>query len=500
MRPVVFPAVFFLAFFGWAPAEEPSGGNGSPLKLPPELITLNDQFLKAQAGQVTAPYRADVERLDAAYLSSLDRALASAEARVAAIGEDAELRAAENRRGDDSAYYHISVIQDQKELMKALTPSNIGRTLPKFLNDLHATYVNAHAELLAARLERLKSLGARLEAGLKTMEASFAQSRREQDVETVRAYRRIVTESLSPRVTEPSPLPSTQRKPTTLNPAEVLALQSGFTNSLGMKFVPVPGTSVLFCIHETRLRDYAAHATEVPYARASRGIRIGMAADAYLSWFHRFEADESRFGWEDLRVDGYAPEERRADHPVTRIRWDQMQAFCNWLSRKEDRTYRLPTDREWSQAVGVAEKEKWSEGMDPSEVKEDLDTFPWGTVWPPPASSGNYWNQTGVQNNPGSTRIQSLNGYEDGFPTTAPVMSFAPNPFGLFDMGGNVWEAVEDWWSGPNQRGKRSRVWRGGSWDTSYRGDMISSKRSALGDTASGYSNGFRVVLSLRGD
>jgi hypothetical protein len=77
MRPVVFPAIFFLAFFGRAPAEEPSGSNGSPLKLPPELITLNDQFLKAQAGQVTAPYRADVERLDAAYLSSLDRALAS---------------------------------------------------------------------------------------------------------------------------------------------------------------------------------------------------------------------------------------------------------------------------------------------------------------------------------------------------------------------------------------------------------------------------------------
>jgi len=71
-----------------------------------------------------------------------------------------------------------------------------------------------------------------------------------------------------------------------------------------------------------------------------------------------------------------------------------------------------------------------------------------------------------------------------------------------------VWEAVEDWFlpdkNDKNYKndtsGKRSRVWRGGSWDESYRGDLLSSRRSSLGATASGYSNGFRVVMSLRGD
>src|SRR5690606_36612881 len=90
-----------------------------------------------------------------------------------------------------------------------------------------------------------------------------------------------------------------------------------FENSLGMKLVPVPGTEVLFCIHETRWKDYAAYAAENP------GIRGG---------------------WKDQGFDGFTIAERAEEHPVAHVNWEDARAFCAWLSKKEGRTYRLPTD------------------------------------------------------------------------------------------------------------------------------------------------------------
>ncbi len=96
-----------------------------------------------------------------------------------------------------------------------------------------------------------------------------------------------------------------------------------YTNSLGMKFLPVPGTKVLFCIHETRQGDYAAYAVEV--------------TDLNDHW------RRNRGPFED-------------DHPVSFINLQEAQRFCAWLSRKEGKTYRLPTDREWSLAAIMDEK------------------------------------------------------------------------------------------------------------------------------------------------
>ena len=53
-----------------------------------------------------------------------------------------------------------------------------------------------------------------------------------------------------------------------------------------------------------------------------------------------------------------------------------------------------------------------------------------------------------------------IEGYNDGYPRTSPVGSFSPNPFGLYDMGGNVWQWCEDWYNFD----KQDRVLRGASW------------------------------------
>ena len=81
------------------------------------------------------------------------------------------------------------------------------------------------------------------------------------------------------------------------------------------------------------------------------------------------------------------------------------------------------------------------------------DVYPWGTAWPPPPGAGNY---TGEET--GSD--VAIRGYDDGFAWTSPVGSFAPNKFGLYDMGGNVWQWCMDTWN-PESKAK---VLRGASW------------------------------------
>ncbi len=84
-------------------------------------------------------------------------------------------------------------------------------------------------------------------------------------------------------------------------------------------------------------------------------------------------------------------------------------------------------------------------------------------------------------------------GYEDGFATTAPVMSFKPNKIGIYDLGGNVWEWVEDKWNKTQQE----RVVRGGSWINREEGYMLSSGRDRGAPDTRSNVRGFRVVVDL---
>ena len=211
-----------------------------------------------------------------------------------------------------------------------------------------------------------------------------------------------------------------------------------------MKFVQVPGTKVLFCIHETRYKDYAAYAADVP------------------------DADSA---WKNQKTEGFVME-RPEDHPVTRVSWEDAQKFCEWLSKKEGRTYRLPTDQEWSYAVGIGREEKWTKDTTPATVFRNQTDFPWGDKWPPPNGAGNYSDQSRKDKEP-AKNSQYLDGYDDGFPSTSPVMSFKPNKLGIYDLGGNVWEWCEDWFDSA----KIDRVLRGSSATHHERENLLSSFR-----------------------
>ena len=230
-----------------------------------------------------------------------------------------------------------------------------------------------------------------------------------------------------------------------------------FENSLGMKFVPVPGTEVLFCIWETRVQDYAA------YAKASGG-----------------EPEKPHF-------------EQGPTHPAVNVSWDDAQAFCKWLTEKEQvagritqkQRYRLPTDAEWSKAVGLPEESGDTPDAKSMKIK---DVWPWGTTWPPPKGAGNYADETlkGCRDN-----LNCIKGYDDGYEYTSPVGSFKANQFDLYDLGGNAWEWCEDGYD--NER--KQRLLRGGSWDDYGPVTLLSSRRYIY--TAAGrlYDFGFRCVL-----
>ena len=220
-----------------------------------------------------------------------------------------------------------------------------------------------------------------------------------------------------------------------------------FRKTLSMEFMKVPNTEVMFSIWDTRVGDYRV------YAEANIGV------------------DES---W---RKPGFLQAE---DHPVVNVSWFDAQAFCAWLTQKErvegkigpGQRYRLPTDAEWSVAVGL-EGERGGSPKDKNVKIEGV--YPWGTQWPPPKGGGNYDPSLGV----------------DDYNYTSPVGRFASNKHGLYDMGGNVWQWCEDWYDGD----QTSRVLRGASW-RSYAPDFLfSSGRNYNNPDLRSNRIGFRCVL-----
>ena len=148
--------------------------------------------------------------------------------------------------------------------------------------------------------------------------------------------------------------------------------------------------------------------------------------------------------------------------------------------------YRLPTDGEWSFAAGIGALET---GATPKEKDKKLsDVFPWGTTYPPPAGVGNFGDETAKAM---FTNWPYIKNYTDGFATAAPVGSFTPNPFGIFDLAGNAQEWCADWYDARATK----RVMRGGAWVNCSAKSFLSSARGSVSPERHSVVTGFRCVL-----
>lgn len=242
-----------------------------------------------------------------------------------------------------------------------------------------------------------------------------------------------------------------------------------WVNSVGMKFVPAGTPHVLFCVWDVRVKDWRQFEDTTHYKGTSDNWKT--------TWKNYKQTDQD---------------------PVVCIFWVDAKAFCEWLTDKEHASrilspqwiYSLPTDEEWSKAVGLREPEGTPKDKDGT-IK---DVYPWGRDWPPPPEAGNYLRKADGGG-------EGMDGPGDGYKVTSPVGCFRPNRFGLFDMGGNVWQ----WCETAFYPGRTEGVLRGGSWLEYDKEVLLSSYRltSPRDTTDMGHDNGgrdfgFRCVLRMK--
>ena len=252
--------------------------------------------------------------------------------------------------------------------------------------------------------------------------------------------------------------------------------ESHYKNGVGMEFILIPAGS--FKMGSTDGADYA-------YAQEKPSHQVTISQPFYLATTEVTQAQwETVMGSNPYSLErsnpyyhmpGMKDRITRPNHPAT-VSWQDAQNFIQKLNvRESTNRYRLPTEAEWEYAARAGTQTRYSFG----DNKSDLDQYAW--------YGGNF-----------------LTG------GTHPVATKRPNPWGLYDMHGNAWEWVQDFYSdtyyqqsptqdpqGPTQG--EQHVVRSGSWHSTADG-WHSAMRKGYPSDYRGISIGFRVAMNANGN
>ncbi len=226
-------------------------------------------------------------------------------------------------------------------------------------------------------------------------------------------------------------------------------------------------------VHEVTVGQFKKFAQETSYQSTAETTGKGAYSVDTNGWVQKAE-----YNW---RNPGFVQTD---DHPVICVSWNDASAFCAWLSKKENKKYRLPTEAEWEYSCRAGTTTRFYCGNDPEGLAKFENvadrSLKTKVTWTPTIAS------------------------DDGYVATSPVGKFKPNPFGLYDMHGNAYEWCADWYgkdfyatspavdpTGPTSG--TDRVFRGGAWI----GEPVTCRSGSRRHIEPGWSSagiGFRVV------
>ncbi len=255
-----------------------------------------------------------------------------------------------------------------------------------------------------------------------------------------------------------------------LFPGPVFALERHLRNSIGMDFVLIPAGSFIM---GSPPGEHHRHKKEMQH-------RVKISRPFYMQ-----TTEVTLKQWRSLmRRKFFGRRKGKGNSPVVRVSWHDCIKFIKKLNNRNEGTYRLPTEAEWEYAcrAGTKTAYSWGDSIDCSKAMYDNSVLESGDCLDHVRSRGLAVNRP------------------------APVKSYQPNIWGLYDMHGNVWEWCLDWYGDylkgltVNPRGPDSgteKVRRGGSWFK--HGYSCRSANRAHGHPPTRYkTTGFRLVREVR--
>jgi len=302
------------------------------------------------------------------------------------------------------------------------------------------------------------------------------------------------------------------------------------TNSIGIKLVRIPAGEFMMGAEEDRdatmaafpyadpallAREWPRHKVRVtkPFYMGQHEVTLGQFMTFLRHAGYKIDAERdgkpmTGYGKNGESIEStafrpWAPGWKvEQDHPVGYVSWNDAVAFCDWLSRKEGKKYRLPTEAEWEYACRAGTSTRYHSGNDPEKLIGFANVADADRAAEFPGKKVDVFDKSGKKTGK-QMPYPFLSGH-DGYAWTAPVGRFRPNDFGLYDMHGNSWEWCSDWFGGdyyskspvedpPGPPTGTSRVSRGGAFDNSAF-TVRSARRDGGTPDSRDCHDGFRIV------